>query len=233
VARVIDVVRRHASVRAYAGPVEERDLADILEAARRAPTAWNLQPFYVSVVRDGEAKARVAEAVGGQRHVAEAPVFLAFNVDLEKILEAARLAGVEPANPGLGGMVQALVDVGIASGWAALAAEDLGYGVAFIALYGNPCGVQDALGLPRQLVPVVGLAIGKPAETPEPRPRQPPGSLYGEGPIPPARERARGVLEVYGVKARRLFNVVLAPGGYMEKVGSAFRECWEKAGYRV
>jgi len=231
VACALDVIRGHVSVRSYSGPVEEGDLEAILEAARRAPTAWNMQPFYVTVVRDRGVKARVAEAVGGQRHVAEAPVFLAFSVDLEKLLEAARLVGVEPARPGLGGLVQSLVDVGIASGWAALAAEDLGYGVAFIALYGNPCGVQEALGLPRSLVPVVGLAVGRPGERPAPRPRQPRESLYGEGPVPPAAERARGVLGVYGERAPRLFRAVLAPGGYMERVGYAFRECWEKAGY--
>lgn len=228
----LGVIGRHASVRRYSGGVEEGDLERILWAARRAPTAWNLMPVFVLVVRDPGVKARIAEAVGGQRHVAEAPVFLVFSLDWVKVLEASRRAGVEPAAPGLGHLVEGLVDAGIMAGWAALAAESLGYGVAFIALYGNPCGVAEAAGLPEGLVPVVGLAIGRPGEEPGVRPRQDPVGVYGER-VPGAGERASAVLQLYGERAPRFFRAVVAGGGYVEKVGEAMRECLARAGYRV
>ena len=218
---------RHRSVRRYSGPVDEADLEVILEAARRAPTAWNLMPVSVQVVRDRGLLSRLADAVGGQEHVAEAPVFLVFSVDYAKVVEAARASGVEPGRPGLGHFAAALVDAGIMAGWAALAAEDLGYGVAFIAVYGNPCGVAEALG-----EPVVGLAVGRPGEEPPVRPRQPPEALVGfDGYGASPAERAGGVAGVYGGRAARLFRYVLAPGGYLDRVGEALWECLERRGY--
>ncbi len=140
---------------------------------------------------------------------------------------------MEPSTPGLGHLVQGLVDAGIMAGWAALAAESLGYGVAFIALYGNPCGVRNALGLSGGLLPVVGLAIGPPAERPSPRPRQPPASVYGWGSVTPLEERARGVLEVYSHRAERFFPAVVGRGGYIERVGREYARCLREAGYEV
>jgi len=232
---VLDQISRHASVRRYKDQdIPEEHLEAILEAARRAPTAWNLMPIHVSAIRDPALKERAAEAVGGQEHVAKAAVFLVFSVDYDKILGASRQAGVEPGEPGLGHFVAALVDAGIMSGWAALAAESLGYGITFIAVYSNPCGMAEALGLPGGLIPVVGLTIGVPAESPEPRKRQGPQAVYSvDNRVPPVEERAREVARVYGDRAARLFRVVLSPGGYLERVGRAVHECLKKKGYRV
>jgi len=232
---VLTQISRHASIRRYKPQdIPEEHLTIILEAARRAPTAWNLMPIHISTVRDPGLRARAAEAVGGQEHVASAPVFLVFSVDYDKILEASRQAGVEPARPGLGHFAAALVDAGIMSGWAALAAESLGYGITFIAVYSNPCGVSEALGLPGNLVPVVGLTVGVPAESPRPRKRQGPPAVYSlDNRVPPVEERAREVLQVYGDRASRLFRVVTAPGGYLDRVGGTLLECLKKKGFNV
>ncbi len=228
----VRTIQNHRSIRAYSGGVEAHDLELILESVRRSPSAWNLMPYFVNVVTDPSVKRKVAEAVGGQSHVAEAPVFLVFALDFEKVAEAARMAGVEPARPGLGHLVEGLVDIGIAVGWAAVTAESLGYGVAFIALYGNPCGVRESLGLPKGLVPVVGLAIGRPGEEPPLRPRQDRRGLYGER-VPDARDRGAAVAGVYGDRLPRFMERVVGVGGYIEGVGKRFRECLADAGYVV
>ncbi len=177
---VLDVIFSHASVRSYTSePVSREDLERILEAARRAPTAWNLMPVYIYAVLDEKLKGELAEALGGQEHVARAPVFLVFSLDWGKLLKASEESGVEPAIPGIGHIVPGLVDVGIIAGWAGLAAESLGYGITFIAVYSNPCRVAEILGLEEYVVPVVGIALGRPAESPGPRPRQDPVSVYG------------------------------------------------------
>ena len=228
------MIGKHASVRSFRPePVDPQDLEKILEAARRAPTSWNLQPLTVTAVTDPALRKKLAEAVGGQEHVAEAPVFLVFSVDYHKLLEAARAAGVEPADPGLGHLVVGALDAGIASGWAALAAEELGYGVVFIALYSNPCRVADILGLPRRVIPVVGLCIGRPAEHPEPRPRHPVEVFAAENRYPSPEGMAEKVGSVYGRKAGKLFRYVLAPGGYYESVGETLLRCMEERGYKT
>ena len=230
----LETISRHVSIRRFGDePVPQEDLERILEAARRAPSSWNLQPVTVIAVTDERLRRSVAEITGGQEHVAEAPVFLVFSVDYHKLLEASRRAGVDAAQPGLGHFVVAAIDVGIASGWAALAAEELGYGIVFVALYADPCRVADLLGLPRYVVPLVGLAVGRPAESPEPRPRQPLEAFAAENQYPSLinlGDRVRGVYRGGGAK---LFRYVLGPNGYYENVTKALVECLEKQGFRA
>ncbi|MEB3861574.1 MAG: nitroreductase family protein [Desulfurococcales archaeon] len=231
---VVEATKRHRSIRAYSGPVEEEHVNLIIEAARRAPTAWNLMPVSIQAVTDPSLLEKLGDAVGGQEHVRKAPLFLVFSIDYAKVVEASKASGVEPAEPGLGHVVAALVDAGIMVGWAGLAAEDLGYGVAFIAVYGNPCRVAEILGLPPLVVPVVGLAIGKPGEDPAPRPRQPLDSMlglngYGKSP----EEKAQGVQAVYGQRAQRLFSIVTSREGYLAKLSSQILECLRSRGFKA
>ena len=229
----IETISRHASVRKYTGePIPGEHLRLILEAARRAPTAWNLMPVHVTAVLDPQAKERAAQAVGGQEHVRDSAVFLVFSLDYDKILRAAEKLGITPAQKGVAHLVEATIALGIMAGWAGLAAESLGYGVTYIAVYSNPCGVRDALGLPRELVPLAGITIGRPAEHPTPRPRQ--DKVYStDNNTPALEERAKAVLELYGDRAERLFSRVLTPQGYIGRVEETLRECLKQAGYNI
>ncbi|ABM80862.1 nitroreductase family protein [Hyperthermus butylicus] len=231
----IETISRHVSIRKYTDePVKPEDLEAIVEAARRAPTSWGIQPFTVTIVTDGELKAKLAEAVGGQEHVAKAPVFLVFSVDYRKLAEAARIHGVEFAEPGLGHLLIGVVDAGIAAGWAALAAESLGYGIVFIALYSNPCRIAEILNLPEQVLPVVGLCVGRPAEKPSPKPRQPREVFAAENRyIALDEEAARKVAYVFGEKTQRIYSYVLSKGGYYEQVTRRLLECARRRGFRI
>lgn len=210
-------------------PVPASDLEAIAEAARRAPTSWNLQPLHVNIVVGEDEKRRIAEAVS-QGFVARAAAVMVFSVDYRKLLEAARRAGVDPAAPGLGHFAVALLDVGIASAWAALAAEEMGYGVVYIALYSNPCVVADALGLPSHVVPVVALALGRPAERPKPRPRQPSRAVYRLGGGYEADSLAEELAQHHGSAVLRH---VLGRGGYYEEVGGRLAECLRSRGFEL
>ncbi len=231
-----DIIERHVSIRRFkSDPVPEEHVEEIIWAARRAPSAWGLQPVSVVVVRDLVKRKAIAEAVGGQRHVEEAPLFLAFVADYAKLLEASRSMGVEPVEPSLGHLAIALVDVGIASAWAALRAEELGYGTVYIALYSACSRVSEILGLPRYALPVVGLAVGKPAEHPAPQPRQPPRvfayvETYGD-----VREAAEVITrdQAYASKIRRVLRLTLAPSAYYEEVGRELARCAAQQGFRL
>ncbi|MET1127885.1 MAG: nitroreductase family protein [Thermoproteota archaeon] len=228
------VISGHASVREYTGdPIPREDLEKIIEAARRAPTGWNLQPITVIAVLDAEKKRRLAEILGGQQHIASSAAFLVFAVDYAKILRAAEAKGVK-FEPKLSNVVEGLVDAGIASGWAALAAESLGYGVTFIAVYWRPCQVAEVLGLPKYVVPAVGLTIGRPASKPAPKKRQSREAFADVDSYGSAEAKAKAVLEVYGEKAERLFREVLfGPEGYYEEFARNMRACLEEKGFRV
>ena len=74
---VIEAIKGRRSVRSFTGdPVKEEDLQEILDAARYAPSAGNLQPLELVVVKNPEVKRRLARASLGQSFVAEAPVVI-------------------------------------------------------------------------------------------------------------------------------------------------------------
>jgi len=233
VEEVLRLMHSHRSIRKYKlGENVGEDLKAILKAVNRSPTSWNLMPVTIIVVRDREIKRRLSNILGGQEHIWEAPVFLVFAVDFAKVEEASTILGYTPAKRGLGHLVSGVVNAGIMAGWAALAAEALGYGITLIAVYTDACGVAEILGLPDGVIPVVGMTVGIPAESPSIRPRQPLEAMisfdgYGESP----RVKADGVVSVYGGRARRLFERVVAEEGYFQRLNERMRRCLESRGY--
>ncbi len=191
------------------------------------PSAWGLQPYTVVVVEDKSLKEKIAEAVGGQEHVAKAPLLLVFAVDYAKLVELSRKIGIDVSEPGLGHFVIGLVDVGIASAWASIAAEELGYGVTFIALYSNPCRIAEVLNMPRYTLPIVALIIGKPAVKPKLQPRQPVKALVDYDRYGSVEEKVNAMLEDQELMAkyRKVIGLALKPNTYYDEVGKSVIEC--------
>ena len=80
---VMDTLLSHRSIRAYQDrPVESKVLDQILKAVQAAPNWVNLQHVSVIVVQDKARLAKFSELCGGQKHIAQAPVFLIFCADL-------------------------------------------------------------------------------------------------------------------------------------------------------
>ena len=75
---VFDAVKQRYSVRQYQDkPIPESDLQKILEAARLAPSARNLQEWGFVVVKDKDAKNKLCEAAKGRQFVAQANIIIA------------------------------------------------------------------------------------------------------------------------------------------------------------
>ena len=82
----IRALQNRVSIRKYTDePVTDQQVEAILRAAFRAPTSSNIQSYSVVAVRDKDILAKLAPVTGGQKHVAEAPVFLAFCADMTRI----------------------------------------------------------------------------------------------------------------------------------------------------
>ena len=72
-----EVIRTRRSVRSFKpDPVPDEVLAQVLDAARLAPSACNKQPWHFIVVRDPAKRRGLAQAAAGQAFVGEAPVVL-------------------------------------------------------------------------------------------------------------------------------------------------------------
>jgi len=91
---VIDLIHQHRSVRKYTSdPVPAEMIETIVAAGQRASTSSNLQTYSVVVVTDAEKRRRLAELCGNQKHIAQAPVFMAWCADLYRLERACQLRG--------------------------------------------------------------------------------------------------------------------------------------------
>jgi len=140
---VIEAIKERCSVRAYQDEdVEDEKLQTLLECARLAPSAANLQEWRFVVVRDKKMRARLAEAANNQSFVAQAPVVLVCCAETEQHV----MRCGEKSYP---------IDLAIAIDHITLAALELGLGTCWIgAFYADK--VRKLLGIPES-VPIVSL----------------------------------------------------------------------------
>lgn len=150
----LTTIMRRRSVRAFdPAPIAPADLQKILTAVQQAPSAANRQPVHFVVVRDAEQKRRVASAAANQHWLAEADaIFIAVGFPAES-------------------QRWYVVDASIALENMVLAATSLGYGTCWIGAF-NEEKVREVVGLPPEARVVAMSPIGRPAETPDARPRK-------------------------------------------------------------
>ncbi|MEX2442715.1 MAG: nitroreductase family protein [Alkalispirochaeta sp.] len=170
---VFRVLESHASCRSYrSGSVSREDIERIVSAAQRAATSSNLQMWTAVVVENESIRQRLAALCGGQQHIREAPVFIAWCADRNRLDMAAEFQGYQQNTEYLESFVVAVVDTAIAMQNATVAAEALGYGTCYIGgLRNNTAEVVDLLQLPARVFPVAGMTLGVAARESRPRPR--------------------------------------------------------------
>ncbi|MBB2205246.1 nitroreductase family protein [Gluconacetobacter takamatsuzukensis] len=155
----------HRSVRAYRpDPVAERVLEGAVAAAQSASTSSNLQVWSVVAVEDAGRRARLAELAGGQAHIRQAPLFLAWLVDLSRLarLGAERSHATEGLDY-LETFLVGVVDAALAAQNAAAFLEAQGLGIVYIGgLRNHPEQVARELGLPDRCMAVFGMCVGHP-----------------------------------------------------------------------
>ncbi len=172
---IIEQIHQHRSIRRYkSDPVPREMVETIVAAAQRSSTSSNLQTYSVVAVTDAEKRDRLAELCGNQRHIREAPVFLAWCADWHRLARVCEMQGYQAVTGYVENFLVAAVDAAIAMQTAALAAESLGLGMCFIGgIRNHPREVIELLGLPRLVFPVSGMTLGWPDEEPIFKPRLP------------------------------------------------------------
>lgn len=171
----IQCLQNRVSVRSYTDrPVDDAHVEAILRAAFRAPTSSNIQSYSVVIVRDKDTLAKLAPVTGNQKHVANAPVFLAFCADMTRIEHAmvTNNASVDNNNFEMGLVTS--VDAALVGMSASLAAESLGImGVMIGAIRNNAAETAKILGLPNRVYALFGMVLGWPKDVPPQKPRMP------------------------------------------------------------
>ncbi|MFA9460615.1 nitroreductase family protein [Thiohalorhabdus sp. Cl-TMA] len=156
-------VRHRHSIRRYQSDVtiEPAALHGVLEMALAGPSAGDKQAYHLVVVQDAGLRQRIAEH-SGEDFLAKAPVNIVVCSDPE--LSATQFGE-------RGRDLFALQDATIAATYIQLAAVAEGLGSAWAGGFVEET-LREILEIPDHLHPVAVLALGYPAEIPEPTPRR-------------------------------------------------------------
>lgn len=144
---MLELMKRRYSVRDFKNqPVEDEKILKILEAAKWAPSACNIQPCTIIVLRDAVSKEKLRPAYNRDWFI-NAPVIIAVCVDRKSAWTR---------SDGLG---YGMVDAAIIMDHMILAATDLGLGTCWIGAF-KVIEARNALQLPEHIDPVVFCPLG-------------------------------------------------------------------------
>ncbi|MBT3535088.1 MAG: hypothetical protein HN478_14500 [Rhodospirillaceae bacterium] len=169
----IDLLNNRVSIRKFKSDPVPEDLVDqVLRAAFRAPTSSNIQSYSVVMVQDPDTREKLATLTGNQRHVVEAPVFVAFCADLTRIEHVMAQRGHTIVDNNMEIGLVSSIDASLVGMSAYLAAESVGLkGVMIGAVRNDAAATARILGLPSQVYCVFGMCLGWPDEAPPQKPR--------------------------------------------------------------
>lgn len=155
---LFEAIRHRRSVRAFTEEeVSEHEIKELLEAARLAPSAGNIQPWSFVVVRDHDTKRRLAEAALNQFFIEKAPVVVIILADLNRSKQrygsrGANLYCIQDTAAAIQNMLLAAVALGLGACWVGAFQEDM---------------VSAVIKVPEGFRPVAIVPVGRPAEKPK------------------------------------------------------------------
>jgi nitroreductase len=150
-------IKQRRSVRAYTREdVSEEEVKKLIDAARWAPSAGNIQPWRFVIVRGAEVKRKLAEAALNQTFIEEAPVVIVVCAD-----EARSSQGYGNR----GATLYCIQDTAVATQNILLAAYALGLGTCWVGAFREEL-VKKTLNAPMNMRPVAIIPIGHAAERP-------------------------------------------------------------------
>jgi len=157
---VLEAIKKRRSIRKFNSlkRVSEEQIEKLLDAARWAPSAGNLQSYFFFVVREQAIKDQLVEAALGQEEVAKASVVFVACADLER-------SAAKYGRRGRG--LFALQDATLATYAMWLTVTEMGLGAVWIGAF-EEGEVTSILQLSSSFRPVAMLAVGYPAENPVP-----------------------------------------------------------------
>ena len=154
-----EAIKGRRSIRSFKKIEVSNDVVEkLIDAARWAPSAGNIQPWEFIVVRNSETKAKLASAALGQTFVQEAPVVIVVCADENRALQGYGFRGKS---------LFCIQDTAAAAQNIHLAAYSLGLGTCWVGSFRED-EVTEILQIPEGIRPVAIIPVGYPAESPAP-----------------------------------------------------------------
>lgn len=184
---VLETALAHRSIRKFsAEPISSEQLTAILNAGRAASTSNFFQSTHIIRVTDPEVRRQIRDIGRALSSIDTCAELLIFCFDFAKHQSFVPQAQLDWTEMVLIGSV----DCGIVAQNVLLAAESLGLGGVFLGYIRNDINrTAEILQLPKYVVPMFGMALGHPAQTPMLRPRLPLEAMVSENRYQPVDEQ--------------------------------------------
>jgi nitroreductase len=162
---VLKAIRGRRSIRAFRPEknVPDKTVDLLINAARWAPSAGNIQPWEFIVVRKAEMRERLVKAAYGQAFIGKAPVVIVVCADEDRCSQGYGERGKT---------LYCIQDTAAAVQNLLLAAYSLGLGTCWVGAFSEE-SARQALQIPAGIRPVAIVPVGFSAKSPSPRRKRP------------------------------------------------------------
>lgn len=160
-ASVLELILRRRSCRFFkeCAEIPEDDVMRILEAARWAPSARNLQPLEYIIVRGEKSRAMLCE-FARQNQPRDCPLSIVVIGDLKRAKDVGDLSPHDTSTHIKGIKMFLYMDAAAAIENMLLMAEAMGYNTLWISSFDED-GLEEFLKLPQRFIPLAIICIGK------------------------------------------------------------------------
>jgi nitroreductase len=158
---VLEAIKGRRSVRSFKSEknVSEKTVQELIDAARWAPSAGNIQPWEFIIVRKPEIKKRLSEAALNQSFLEQAPVVIVVCADENRSSEGYGQRGRT---------LYCLQDTAAAIQNIHLTAHSLGLGTCWVGAFKEE-EASKILKIPQGIRPVALIPVGYSSKFPSPR----------------------------------------------------------------
>jgi len=219
----LKTIFQHRSIRKFKPKkVPKKIINLVVEAGQRAPTACGMQTYSFIWISDSGLREEILSAIGRQACMEQAPAWIVICADLARQFDLFEVLGVKTKFGPLGKLIHSIIDATLTAQNMALAAEALGLGTVFIgSIWDSMKKVAQILKVPDDVLPILILCLGYPAEAPPKRPRWPKEAVLHENHYKMPSKR---LMEAY----YRGANKELIEMNYFRKGVNSWAEHWQR-----
>jgi nitroreductase len=171
---IYELATKRRSVRNFTDrKIPDEVVEKLLDAAANAPSGGNIQPLSIVLVREEKNRHRLAELVGDQPWVKNAPLSMVFCIDFNRVKRWASLNNA-PFNGelSLSHFLIAYADIMSAAQTVSILAESLGLGSVYVgSIISSIDEARSFFGMPHYVLPLMVLSLGYPKSIPRTIPK--------------------------------------------------------------
>jgi nitroreductase len=169
-----ELIMKRRSVRNFdSREIPEHVIESLLDAANNAPSGGNIQPLSIILVQDAEARSELADIVGGQPWVRNAPLSMIFCLDFSRLKKWAAMFETQfKGEKAFSHFLIAYADIMCAAQNVVLLAEECGLGSVYIGtIQSSVDSGREYFDIPEYVLPMMVLSIGYPKSVPKSVPK--------------------------------------------------------------